>query len=618
MSAAATFPFTAIVGQEQLKLALLLNAINPACGGALLLGERGTAKSTAVRALGRVAPGLRVVTLPLNATEDRVVGSLDMTRAIREGRKHLERGLLAAADGQILYIDEVNLLSESIVSAILDAVSSGVNVVEREGISERHASRFVLVGSMNPEEGQLRPQLLDRFGLCVVVGGEGQLQRRTEIIRRRLAFEAHPARFAEGYGPRERILRDRIVAARESFPCISLPEETIDHIARVASDAHVAGHRADLVLAEAARALAAWQGETQVTPAHVNAVAPLVLVHRMREEPECLSPIPPKPERQQPEEPPENDSAPEQEGQNPEPPSRDEGLDAPAQDPAPDESGSDAGADSPDDSGEEDQVFEVGDGSRTDGLLPVTQDRVFRRRGSGRRCRTRTHTPMGRYVRHALPRGRAHDLAFDATLRAAAPWQMARGHNGLAISVRGQDLRIKVRERRTGYTILFLVDASGSMGAERRMATAKGAIFSLLQEAYQKRDTVGMVTFRRSAADLALPPTRSIDHASRLLQELPTGGRTPLALGICRAIEIVRGLRIKDPQVLPVVVLISDWARERRAARRRSGGGRHSDGTKSRRRGDSFRRGRHGDGDRAAAHGPSTLRRLARRLHRAG
>jgi magnesium chelatase subunit D len=191
-------------------------------------------------------------------------------------------------------------------------------------------------------------------------------------------------------------------------------------------------------------------------------------------------------------------------------------------------------------------------------VLPVMQDRITRRRGSGRRSKTRTHTPMGRYVRHALPRGRVRDIAFDATLRAAAPWQSTRPASELAVRVFSQDLRVKVRERRTGYAILFLVDASGSMGVERRMAAAKGAVFSLLQEAYQKRDMVGLLTFRRATAEVALPPTRSILRAARLLRELPTGGRTPLALGLARTIEMVQALRAKDPQVQPVVVLISD------------------------------------------------------------
>ncbi|MGQ9840431.1 MAG: VWA domain-containing protein [Anaerolineae bacterium] len=547
MTSSPVFPFTAIVGQEQLKLALVLNIINPACGGVLLVGERGTAKSTAVRALAQLMPGLKVVTLPLNATEDRVVGALDMTVAIRRGHKQLAPGLLAEADGHILYVDEVNLLAESLVNAILDAVSSGVNIVEREGVSQRHNACFSLVGSMNPEEGQLRPQLLDRFGLCVTVGGEAQLEQRIEVVRRRLAFEAQPLTFIESYLPQERMLRDRIVSARQRLAGIDVSDEALEHASHTALLASVAGHRADLVLIQAARALAAWQGQSRVMPAHVDKVAPLVLVHRRRE--------PPEPSGASRAGAGQSADSPSSSSQNPA--DSNKSADQPLAN-EPMDNASDRPTGKSSDGEQEDQVFEVGSARSVAHLLPALQDRISRRRGSGRRSKTRTHAPMGRYVRYALPRRGSRDLALDATLRAAAPWQSTRRPNGLAVRIESQDLRVKVRERRTGYTIIFLVDASGSMGVQRRMAAAKGAVMALLQEAYQKRDTVGLLTFRHASADLVLPPTRSTLRAARLLHDLPSGGRTPLAFGLCRTVEVVKALQAKDREVLPVVVLISD------------------------------------------------------------
>lgn len=279
------YPFAAIVGQEMMKQGLLLNLVHTGLGGILIRGEKGTAKSTAVRALADLMPGLRVVNLPVSATEDRVVGTLDIGHAIREGEKRFEPGLLAAAHGHILYVDEINLLDDAIVDALLDAAAMGVNTVEREGVSHSHPSRFVLIGTMNPEEGDLRPQLLDRFALSVEVNGERDVARRIEVIRRRLAFESDPGGFRRQYAQAQTELQHRIVRAREIIDSIEPTDQLLAWTASVGVRLEVDGHRADIVLMKTAMAIAAFQGRTRILPEDMVEAAMLVMPHRMRKRP---------------------------------------------------------------------------------------------------------------------------------------------------------------------------------------------------------------------------------------------------------------------------------------------------------------------------------------------
>jgi len=280
------YPFAAIVGQEPMKTALLLNAVSPTLSGVLIQGEKGTAKTTAVRSLAELLPGGRkVVELPVSATEDRVVGTLDFEAALHEGEKRFEPGILAEADGNILYIDEVNLLEDHIVDVLLDAAATGVNTVEREGISHTHPARFVLVGTMNPEEGDLRPQILDRFGLSVKIESETDPAVRAEIVRRRLRFEQDPEAFAAEWEPEQQKLREQIVRSRELLPQVQLGEEALDLAVRICIETGTEGHRADITLCKAAEALAAWNGRTEVDKQDVVDAAALCLYHRMRRKP---------------------------------------------------------------------------------------------------------------------------------------------------------------------------------------------------------------------------------------------------------------------------------------------------------------------------------------------
>ena len=283
------YPFTAIIGQDEMKLALLLNAINPSIGGVLIEGEKGTAKSTAVRALPSLLPAMEtgadtmtVVELPINATEDRVVGSINLEKALQEGVKAFEPGILHAAHQNILYVDEVNLLDDHIVDILLDVAAMGVNTVEREGVSHSHPSRFILVGTMNPEEGDLRPQLLDRFGLSVMVYGEQDPAQRMDVIKRRLAFGDNPAEFVETYKESERALHDRLLEARKLLPTIIPSDDILLKIASISIGVGVDGHRSDITMMHTARAHAAFHGRSQIIDDDIKVAARLTLKHRMR------------------------------------------------------------------------------------------------------------------------------------------------------------------------------------------------------------------------------------------------------------------------------------------------------------------------------------------------
>lgn len=279
------YPFTAIVGQEKMKKALVLNGINPKIGGVLIQGEKGTAKSTAVRALADVLTDTSVVNLPVSATEDRVVGTLDMEHILKTGEKKLEPGILAKADENILYVDEVNLLEDHLVDILLDTAAMGVNRIEREGVSYEHSSRFVLVGTMNPEEGMLRPQLLDRFGLCVDIESEKKVEERMEVIRRRMEFEQRQEQFVEKYEQEQENLKEQIQSAQMLLDAIEIKEETIQAVAELSIELGIESHRADITIITVAQTLAAWKQQEQVQLDDIYEAAELALPHRLVQDP---------------------------------------------------------------------------------------------------------------------------------------------------------------------------------------------------------------------------------------------------------------------------------------------------------------------------------------------
>jgi magnesium chelatase subunit D len=554
------FPFTAVAGQEKLKRGLLLNLVNPKCAGILIAGQKGSAKSTLARGLASLGE-MKVIELPLNATEDRLMGSIDLKEAIGGGRRAFEPGILHAADSNILYVDEVNLLSDHIANALLEAASSGVCRVEREGISLSHPSRFVLIGTMNPEEGKLRPQLLDRFGLFVSVEAETDVSMRTEIMRRRLAFEADPTAFAAEYEQERQKLAIKVAQARERLANVEVTENAMALASAMAERANAAGHRAEILLIEAARANAALEGRKTIAIGDLTIAGEYVLIHRTLES----APSPPQAQAPPPEESPEEpeeetppDSGEEKGEEGPPPP---EEAEAPPEkeeeQPEPENSSQDRSLDAP--SGpQEDDVQDPGD------MFEIRrwEDPALvhgKLLGNGRRLAAISPAKSGRYVSWRFQRGRLdNDVAFDATMRAAAPFQGMRDRSATALAIEEQDMRIKIREKKTGSVILFAVDASASVGANKRMAAVKAAILSMLAVSYQKRDKVGLIAFRGDKAELVLDVTRSVDLANKRLRDLACGGRTPLASGLALAHSTLMGYRLKDPWAAPTLVLVTD------------------------------------------------------------
>ena len=573
------FPFTALVGQPRMKQALVLNAINPRIGGVLVRGEKGTAKSTAVRALANLLPEIDVVVgcrygcepgkledlcadcsarvdgrmalpstsrrvpivnLPVAATEDRVAGTIDIEEAITRGERRFEPGLLAAANRGILYVDEVNLLNDHLVDVLLDAAAMGMNYVEREGISLAHPSQFILIGTMNPEEGDLRPQLLDRFALAVEVQGLSDQASRAEVVRRRIAFERDPQAFGLAWTEAEAAERERITRARALLPRVVLDDRMLDLITHLCVDFGVDGLRADIVMYKTATTLAAYAERTRVDEGHVRDAAELALLHRRRRQPF------------------------EQPGLDPRDLDRaiqerlsEDGRNGEA---APGEAEHDGGSPEQGGSAVEERVFAAAEPYAVRALAPPTE-REERPKRAGRRSRARSRASSGHYVAASLPNDPLGDVALDATLRAAAahqPTRRAAQPDGPAVIIHRSDLREKVRETRAANVVLFAVDASGSMAARQRMVAAKGAVVSLLMDAYQKRDRVGLIAFRGSEAELLLPPTMSVELAERRLQALPTGGRTPLARALQLGLSTFQRHRANHPDETPLLVLISD------------------------------------------------------------
>jgi magnesium chelatase subunit D len=593
-----TYPFSAIVGQDRMKLALCLNAVHPGVGGVLIRGERGTGKSTAVRALARLLPEhrvvvgchfgcnpgepehlcvdcrerlsageaplpearqrMRVVELPINASEDRVVGTIDLEAALKEGSRRFEPGVLAEANRNILYVDEVNLLDDHIVDVLLDAAAMGVNVVEREGVSVVHPARFILVGTMNPEEGELRPQLLDRFGLCVDVEGIRDLDQRVVIAEREGAFRSGDRAFGERFREADRHLSEALVEGIDAFPSVRFTSRHARLISAICVQAAVLGHRGDVISGRTARALAALRGHPEPTTDDVYEAAELALAHRAR-----------TPVRREQELPSETESAEPQSGEQQEPQQGAGTESASSESEQQGESEAESvQAESGDQSEGADQGITTGSVGGSDATPEAEEVFALRkielprkrapRKQVGKRASSRSEDRRGRYVR-AQTREKVTDLAVDATVRAAAPYQVQRGRQqGERMLLEGTDLHQKVRERKVGNLIVFVVDASASMDAEQRMAATKGAILSLLQDAYVRRDRVAVVVFKNRSAEVVLRPTSSVSLAQRRLERLSVGGTTPLTHGLMAGYKVIRAELTRDPSIRPLLVLISD------------------------------------------------------------
>ncbi|MFE9784136.1 magnesium chelatase subunit D family protein [Nocardia salmonicida] len=628
MAGEAGFPFSAVVGQERLQLALILSAVHPGIGGVLVRGEKGTAKSTVVRALAQLLPPVvdetgarpaRLVELPVGATEDRVVGSLDLERVLRDGEQAFRPGLLAAAHHGVLYVDEVNLLHDHLVDVLLDAAAMGRVHVERDGVSHSHEARFVLVGTMNPEEGELRPQLLDRFGLTVDVAASREVDVRMAVVRRRLDYEADPAGFAARYVDADQVVAERILTARDRLPEVSLDNSELRRIAALCASFDVDGMRADLVVARTATAHAAWRGRDRVTEDDVRIAAELALPHRRRRDPfdepgiseqqldEAMDAAAAEVEKASGD---EEFDGPRGSGDGGEDElqadggdsARPDGVEPSGQDDerslgtsreggpddGPDDGGPDGGGPEggPGGGGPHDQGPDggpSGGGSGGDRSDSSSQDDA----GNGSRPgpeklsgtptsaaknaprwevpgigegapgrRSHARTRTGRTVRPDVdPSTGLHLLG---TVFAAAPKQFERGRINGPLALEAEDLRGAYREGREGNLVVFVVDASGSMAARDRLTAVTGAIVTLLRDAYQRRDKVAVISVRGSEAELVLPPTSSVDIAVRRLAGMRTGGKTPLAAGLLKAREVIAREHVRDPRRRPMLVLLTD------------------------------------------------------------
>ncbi|WP_159876046.1 putative cobaltochelatase [Aquitalea denitrificans] len=566
------YPFAAIVGQQQLKQALLLCAVDPSIGGVLIRGDKGSAKSTAARGLAAILPPIRrvpgcafncdpasplpecsccqgehaaaedaavpFVNLPLGASEDRVLGSLDFEQALKQARQAFKPGLLANAHRGLLYIDEVNLLADHLVDVLLDVAAMGVNTVQREGLSISHPARITLLGTMNQEEGELRPQLLDRFGLMVDVSAPRDAAIRSEVVRRRLAFEANPQAFAARWQAEGSALQEQIRQAQAMLATVTVSEHLFDFISQLCCEFEVASLRADIVLHKAARALAALDARAQVSAEDIRTAAMLVLPHRRRRKPFEQSGL-------------DQDKLDEltQQAQNPPPPTS-AADDTPATEQQPGEQ-----QDTPADD-EQDQQSPAGNGGEQVFAARAPQDIGTIRlashssdsEASGRRS-TVLNARRGHSVR-AVPNAQPQALALDATLRHAIQ------RNPAEFAVTRADLHDKVRTAKQGNLIVLVVDASGSMAAQQRMEQVKGTVLSLLQDAYQRRDQIAVIAFRGRQAELVLPPTRQVEQAEQALHALPTGGRTPLPHALQLAATTLG--RQGAQGLSPLLVLLSD------------------------------------------------------------
>lgn len=531
-------PFSAVVGQDDAKLALLLAASEPRLGGVLLRGQKGSAKTTLARGLTGLLNGRApFVELPLGATEDRVLGSIDAAHLLTVGETRVRPGLLAAAHGGVLYVDEVNLLADHLVDALLDTAVSGVGRIERDGVSHTYPARFVLVGSMNPEEGELRPQLLDRFGLAVDIAAPDDATHRVEAVTRQLGLERADGLMA-GFADEDAELGRRLAAE----PRAVAPPAVIELACRVALEVGAEGLRADLMLSRAAAALAAWNGRVEATADDLRRVAPLVLAHRRRRNPFDEPGITPD--------------------------ELDEAFDQAANPPAPDRADGDepsgeTGADGGD--GERRANETPGTPETPDvivapgverGAPPIPKARAETARTAGRRTagrRAPAPDERGRFVR-AVPAGE------DVTALAIAPTAVAIAAKRAAhpeAPIGREDLRVAVRQGTTASLVILAVDTSSSMGAERRIAATKATVLGLLTDAYQQRDRVALVAFRGERAEVVLRPTGSVEVARNRLAELPVGGTTPLA----DALDTVRDLAEqadRSKALQPIVVFVTD------------------------------------------------------------
>ena len=555
-----SFPFSAVCGMDDAKRAIECAAVNPTIRTVLIRGGPGSAKTVLSRAAGALT-GRRVVNVPLNVTEEMLFGGMDAEATIREGRAVMQKGLLSQADGGILYVDDVNLLDQRVLASLLDCVLGGLVRVEREGVSGEYSCDTLLIATMNPEDSDISSHLLDRFDLCAYSDFPNDDERsREEILRRNAAFVRDPEGFVSMYAEEEEGIRTAIERAKRILPLVTITDDLLGVAVELCAKVSADGFRGDISLAETAFAIAALNSRDEVMRKDVEEAAMICLAHRRNYSQPPPPPEPPEPPEDQDDQNNQDDQDDSDRPDSPPPePPRNDGEDNSGRE---DDNDDDRKPPEPPEDLQEmldEMLFEIGEQFR---VIDYLQDgrRIIRTTSSrkGRRAMAESTDSTGRYARSRIPDGRVSDVAFDATIRAAAPYQKSRDHNGLSMAIEKQDIRRKVRERRSGCTILFLVDASGSLGVRRRMTAVKGAVLSMLRDSYVKRDRIGLMAFRRDSAELVLPPTRSVEYSYRKLEELPTGGKTPLGQALMTVGDFMTSYSRSHPGESCYIVLITD------------------------------------------------------------